>query len=507
MSFRCKGLTFIQCTESIGTPIVSHSLLVLCLIMIHCIYVPIAEDIINPGSSTTNYCGLTGDCVIICNATDACSNSVFHVYNYSIVMHCTAVSACESSTIITSDVNSFHLTAVGDNAFRYGLLSTSANDGAITVECRGRACFGGVFHYASALFGAVHVCGNDGGCQASFIHAMGAVSLYCNQTSYTTYAACQDVSIVWPLDPIQSNASTITAHFDAQTSYVPIFTIHHKPNIICSGAMGCSSIYAYFVSDDTYCSVVDNQCMDDVIGVAGNDTFVLDTFKTENTLNFSDYQFFDQNIVLILSNLQTSGVTFTPPTMHNPSKYLFILCIHCDSNQFNLQSVQNVVWTGACHSCVVYGPVNHFIATVFAESSAMTLTTYHLSNTANIVLNNLYLNTVYLGDNLRFNITCGVVPGSQHCDFSDVHSDVYFDENVLDASDWNIQCLTSRDFTFHFPNRDCPYLPSTISLCDSYTPLYVDQITNPGQFIDNISCGTTGDCLITCDTASECKGS
>eukprot|EP01083_Nonionella_stella_P091599 256164_1 len=68
----------------------------------------------------TYHCGIDEDCNIMCNGHTSCYNAVFYVFNHMVSIQCIGIDACNTITLISTNVTTLNITATG-----YASLSTS----------------------------------------------------------------------------------------------------------------------------------------------------------------------------------------------------------------------------------------------------------------------------------------------------------------------------------------------------------------------------------------------
>ena len=302
-------------------------------------------------------------CLLQCNGIESCKSSMFIATNV-INLKCNGVESCSSMTILSTNIITMNMFFNGIRSFSDGKLLSNDTDSRITTRCNGiYSCYNSQFHYhgieGSYDIHNTHSCNNNNSCSYTSIYAFSAIELSCNGVDYVS-CEWMDIFLPFDIEELQHVFLEFQGYRDNPIFIYSIFGIDRRDNVVCTDC-GWENIWLiYGISYDKLCQISED-CFntmqiyqDNVDNVNILDTYTINIDGTyQYDLDFTKNVAFDQNVLIILSNIGDTYDVLIPPQSNNKSGIISIFCLDsssCSNLIFNLSSIQNGVITNSASS-------------------------------------------------------------------------------------------------------------------------------------------------------------
>eukprot|EP01083_Nonionella_stella_P187603 689666_1 len=182
----------------------------------------------------------------MCNGHTSCYNAVFYVFNHMVSIQCIGIDACNTITLISTNVTTLNITATG-----YASLSTSdiiidsTNTNVYTICDADTACTGAKFFYQNKQ-SVAHTCRGADACAGAVIHAATTIEFH-SESAFTN--AVNAITIIWPTETTSIQQSKWVQHSVDNTHLLFLANTEIIPNITCFNDTNCDddiSIHLFY---------------------------------------------------------------------------------------------------------------------------------------------------------------------------------------------------------------------------------------------------------------------
>eukprot|EP01084_Bolivina_argentea_P127931 226218_1 len=427
--------------------------------------------------------------LINCSHINSCYAAGAILKNNINKLLCPAYQACNQFTLITENVELMETIASGKRSFYGSKIWTHNTDNDINIICDGEeSCIGIECDY-NATGNVLHVCNGKTSCQWMNIASFTGTHIICNG-SIIGHAPCDQIILVLPFDfeqlnkfrlDIIGNITLNNLDNDGRLHIYSLYGITHNQLIVTNGSLD-NIVLSYGPKFNKFCWLVINDCIGSIPDINPNQIQVLNQYKyigdvnNNFTLDFTDYQFNKQYLIIILSHLPSDlfntelKYDLLPPSTNNNNTWISVICMDktCAKVYMDFRSNTNVVLTILDDSLVeksINGPSNHFIMNQFSTDVIPIL---YLNNTNYVQLNGVSTSAlpwkIVLGNVTNMDLRC-ISPFSD-CSQIDFYSSLNPIEIQLFKSGWNILCETDKCdiIVIHFSaiNISCSYTKTDI---------------------------------------------